>query len=145
MEIGKITDRKIEKALRYKELLDRAEEAKKRGEKLKFAEECGVSIASLNRLKRRYDKEGFFGLIDKRNGNPGRNKEAREIVKKKFLETGLNGEKLRKAIISDGADPDRVYTERHIYRIVAEYKKELQRVGIDADFKKTRLTVAISN
>jgi len=61
MEIGKITDRKIEKALRYKELLDRAEEAKKRGEKLKFAEECGVSIASLNRLKRRYDKEGFSG------------------------------------------------------------------------------------
>ena len=78
MEIEEITDRKIEKALRYKELLDVAEEAKKRGEKLKFAEECGISITSPNRLKRRYDKETFFGLIDERNGNPGRNKEARD-------------------------------------------------------------------
>jgi DNA-binding transcriptional MerR regulator len=144
MEMEEITDKKIDKALHYKELLDRAEEAKKRGENLKFAEECGVSISSLNRLKRRYDKEGFSGLIDKRNGNPDRNKEALEIVKKKFLDTGLNGEKIRKALISDGANPNKLYTERHIYRIVAEYKKELQQVGIDADLKKTRLRVAIS-
>ena len=132
----KLTDRKIEKALYLKGLLEKAEEAKKRGEKLKFAEECGVSISSLNRLKQRYVKEGFSGLIDKRNGNPDRNKEAQEIVKKKILETGLKGAKLRKALISDGADPKKLYTERHIYRIVAEYKKELEQVGIDTDFKK---------
>lgn len=140
-----ISERKIEKALYYKELLERAEEAKKRGEKLKFAEECGVPISSLNRLKQRYDKEGFSGLIDKRNGNPERNKEAQEIVKKKFLETGLNGEKLRETLISDGEDPDKLYSERHIYRIVAEYKKELEQVGIDADFKKRPQSAAIFN
>lgn len=140
-----ISEKKIEKALHYKELLDRAEEAKKRGEKRKFAKECGLSISSLNRVKQRYDKEGFSGLIDKRNGNPNRNTEAQKLVKKKFLEMRLNGEKLRKALISDGVDPNSLYSERHIYRVVAEYKKELQQVGIDADFKKTRLTVAISN
>jgi len=43
-------------------------------------------------------------------------------MREEFLETGLNGEKL-KAIISDVANG--LYTERHIYRIVAEYKKEL--------------------
>ena len=32
-----ITDKKLNKALHYKELLDKAEEVKKRGEKLKFA------------------------------------------------------------------------------------------------------------
>jgi len=86
----KITDKKLHKAPHYKELLEKAEEAKKRGEKHKSTEECGVSISSLNRLKRRYEKEGFLGLIDKdkRNGNPARNKEALEIVKEKFLETG---------------------------------------------------------
>jgi hypothetical protein len=35
---------KLEKASHYKELLDKAEEAKKRHEKMKFAEECEVSI-----------------------------------------------------------------------------------------------------
>lgn len=134
----KISEKKIEKALRYKELLEKAEEAKKRGKKRKFAKERGISISSLNRLKQRYDKEGFSGLIDKRNGNPSRNNEAQELVKKKFLEMGLNGEKLRKALISDGIDSNSLYTERHIYRIVAEYKKELETVGIDADLKKKR-------
>ena len=132
-----ISGKKIEKALHYKELLEKAEEAKKRSEKRKFAKECGVSISSLNRLKQKYDKEGFLGLLDKRNGNPNRNIEAQELVKKKFLETGLNGEKLRKALISDGVDSNRLYTERHIYRVVAEYKKELETVGIDTDFKKS--------
>ena len=140
-----ISEKKIEKALHYKELLEQAEEAKKRNRKRKFAKECGVSISSLNRLKQKYEKEGFLGLIDKRNGNPNRDEEAQERVKKKFLETGLNGEKLRKALISDGVSSNRLYTERHIYRIVAEYKKELETVGIDASLKKTLLTVAISN
>jgi hypothetical protein len=72
-------------------------------------------------------------LVDKRNGNPARNKEAIEIVRKKFLETGLNGEKLREAINSEGADQNKHYTERHIYRIVANYKKELEAVGIDTN------------
>lgn len=132
-----ISEKKIEKALRYKELLEKAEEAKKRGEKRKFSKECGVSISSLNRLKQKYDKESFLGLIDKRNGNPNRNNEAHELVKKKFLETGLNGEKLRETLVSDGVDPNNLYTERHIYRIIAEYKKELESVGIDTDLKKT--------
>jgi hypothetical protein len=62
--------------------------------------------------------------------------EAQELVKKKFLEMGLNGAKLRNALVSDGVDSNSLYSERHIYRVVAEYKKELQRVGIDADLKK---------
>jgi hypothetical protein len=64
---------KLEKASHYKELLDKAEEAKKRHEKIKFAEECVVSITTLNRIRDRYEEEGFLGLIDKRNGNPDRN------------------------------------------------------------------------
>ena len=115
----------------YKELLEKAEEVKKRGEKRKFSKECGVSISSLNRLKQRYDREGFLGLIDKRNGNPNRNNEAHELVKKKFLETGINGEKLRETLIAYGVESDNIYTERYIYRIVAEYKKETG--GLDTD------------
>jgi hypothetical protein len=92
-DMREMSEKKIEKALRYKELLEKVEEAKKRCEKRKFLKECGVS--SLNRLKQKYDKEGFLGLIDRRNGNPKRNNEAHELVKKKFLETGFNGEKLR--------------------------------------------------
>jgi hypothetical protein len=42
---------KLEKASHYKELLGKAEEAKKRHEKMKFAEECEVSIATLNRIR----------------------------------------------------------------------------------------------
>ena len=74
-----------------------------------------------------------LGLIDKRNGNPNRNNEAHELVKKKFLETGFNGEKLRETLIADGVESHKIYTERHIYRIVAEYKRELKTVGIDTD------------
>jgi transposase len=128
-----ISEKKIEKALLYRELLEKAEEAKKRGEKRKFSKECGVSISSLNRLKQRYDREGFLGLIDKRKGNPNRNIEAHELVKKRFLETGLNGEKLRETLIADGVESHNLFTERHIYRIIAEYKKELETVGIDTD------------
>ena len=60
-----LSEKKLEKALRYKELLEKAEEAKKRGEKHKFSKECGVSISSLDRLKQKYDREGFLGLIDR--------------------------------------------------------------------------------
>jgi hypothetical protein len=55
-----LSEKKLEEALRYKDLLKKAEEAKKRGEKRKFSKECGVSISSLNRLKQRYDREGFL-------------------------------------------------------------------------------------
>jgi transposase len=66
---------------------------KKRGEKRKFSKECGVSISSLNRLEQRYDREGFLGLIDKRNRNPNRNIEAHELVKKfqAAVHPGLQG------------------------------------------------------
>jgi hypothetical protein len=37
-----LSEKKLKKALRYKELLEKAEEAKKRGEKRKFSKECGV-------------------------------------------------------------------------------------------------------
>jgi hypothetical protein len=43
MEVA-LSKGKLEKASHYKELLDKAEEAKKRHEKMKFAEECEVSI-----------------------------------------------------------------------------------------------------
>jgi transposase len=88
-----LSEKKREKALRYKELLEKAEEAKKRDEKRKFSKECGVSISSLNRLKQKYDRGGFLGLIDKRNGNPNRNIEAHELVKKfqAAVHTGLQG------------------------------------------------------
>jgi hypothetical protein len=49
------------------------------------------------------------------------------------LETGLNGEKLRETLIADGVESHNLFTERHIYRIIAEYKKELETVGIDTD------------
>lgn len=45
-------------------------------------EECAVSITTLNRIRDRYEEEGFLGLIDKRNGNPDRNKEKVNRVKK---------------------------------------------------------------
>jgi len=127
---------KLEKALRYKELLSKAEEAKKRHEKIKFAEECEVTITTLNRIRHRYEKEGFLGLIDKREGNPDRNKEMRDCVKKKFLEAGLNGKKLRDALVEDGVVPDKLYSERHIYRLIATYKKELNQVGVDVKKKR---------
>jgi hypothetical protein len=47
------------------------------------------------------------------------------------LETGFNGEKLRETLIAYGVDPDNLYTERHIYRIVAEYKRELETLKPD--------------
>lgn len=77
-----ISKGKLEKASHYKELLDKAEEAKKRHEKMKFAEECEVSITTLNRIRDRYEEEGFLGLVDKRNGKPDRNKEKVNRVKK---------------------------------------------------------------
>lgn len=131
---------KLEKASHYKELLDKAEEAKKRHEKMKFAEECEVSITTLNRIRYRYEEDGFLGLIDKRNGNPERNKEMINRAKKKYLETGLNGKKLRNALIEDGLPPEKVYTDRHIYRLVAAYKNELMQSGVD--IKKKRQTIA---
>jgi hypothetical protein len=79
-------------------------------------------------------------LIDKRNGNPNRNKEMVNRVKRKYLETGLNGKKLRNALIEDGLPPEDVYTDRHIYRLVAAYKKELIQSGVDV--KKKRQTIA---
>jgi transposase len=131
---------KLEKALHYKGLLDKVEEAKKRHEKMKFAEECEVSITTLNRLRHRYEKEGFLGLIDKRDGNPDRNKEVGDRVREKFLETGLNGKKLRNVLIEDGVPPNKIYSERHIYRLVATYKKELAQAGVDV--LKKRLMIA---
>lgn len=131
---------KLEKASHYKELLENAEEAKKRHEKMKFAEECEVSITTLNRIRYRYEEEGFLGLIDKRNGNPGRNKEMVNLVKRKYLETGLNGKKLRNVLIEDGLPQEKVYTDRHIYRVVAAYKNELMQSGVD--IKKKRQNIA---
>jgi len=105
--------------------LDKAEEAKKRHEKMKFAEECEVSITILNRIRYRYEEAGFLGLIDKRNGNPDRNKEIVNRVKKKYLETGLNGKKLRNVLIEDGLPLENACTDRHVYRLLATYNLEL--------------------
>jgi hypothetical protein len=135
MEVS-LSKGKLEKASHYKELLDKAEGAKKQHEKMKFAEECEVSITTLNRMRYRYEEEGFLGLIDKRNGNPDRNKEMLNLVKKKYLETGLNGKKLRNVPIEDGLPPEKVYTDRHIYRLVAAYKNELMQSGVDIKKKR---------
>jgi len=128
---GALSKGKLDKALHHKGLLEKAEEAKKRHEKMKFAEECEVSITTLNRIRHRYEKEGFLGLIDKRDGNPDRNKEMVDLVKRKYLEIGLNGEKLRDALIGDGVPPDKIYSERHIYLLVTAYKKELTQAGVN--------------
>ena len=127
-----ISKQKIEKALRYKELLERAEEAKRAGKKLKFAKECGVSVHTLNRLKKKNKQEGFWGLIDRRDGNPAsKNKEMGDLVKEKYVETELNWKKLRDTLVEDGVNPDMLYSERHIYLLVAAYKKKLNQVGVD--------------